>query len=117
MHRLFPRTSTYCRFIDLLGLALGGAVGYLMGYLAQFFGVDFQIEHLPTIFAMVGSASMIASVTHTLSSAILVLEISGNYDILFPSMIGTVVAIVVSSFITDDLFTGPLVLARRLLTW
>jgi H+/Cl- antiporter ClcA len=85
---------------------LGGATGYLIGYLATVLGGNFQIDHLPTIFAMVGSASMIASVTHTLSSAILVLEISGNYDILFPSMIGTVVAIVVSSILTDDLFTG-----------
>lgn len=37
--------------------------------------------------AMTGSAAVACGVTHTLSSAILIIELTGNFSLLFPTMV------------------------------
>eukprot|EP01126_Amoeba_proteus_P059248 TRINITY_DN7722_c0_g1_i11.p1 TRINITY_DN7722_c0_g1~~TRINITY_DN7722_c0_g1_i11.p1 ORF type:complete len:670 (+),score=107.27 TRINITY_DN7722_c0_g1_i11:360-2369(+) len=81
-------------------LTLGSAIGYFIGYLFS----KLQTQIFAHDMAKVGAAALATAVTHKLSMPIVLLEMTGDYNILFPSMIATLVAIVICYNLTDDIF-------------
>ncbi len=87
-----------------LGAALGGFLGnalHVMGY----------AESQPVAaFALVGMGSMLTATTHSpLLAIIVVFEISLNYNLMPPLMVGCAVATIVSRrFHADSVYTEPL---------
>jgi len=88
----------------MLGASLGAAFGTTLH------ACDLA-ENLPTsAFALVGMGSMLAATTHSpLLAMIMVFEISLDYSLMPPLMLGCVVAILMSGRLhPDSIYTGPL---------
>lgn len=66
----------------------GAALGRLVGYLVDItFGVQFI-----GVYAVVGAAALSSSVTHTLSSAIIVFELTGQNHYILPMLVAVVIS-------------------------
>ena len=78
----------------------GAAFGRLFGYLVD---MIFLTEH-KGIYAVVGAASLVSSVTHTLSIAIIVFELTGQMNYILPMMIGVLISYSVSASISMSMY-------------
>jgi CIC family chloride channel protein len=87
-----------------LGAMAGGAFGMLVGQL--FPGVTAQ----PGAYALVGMGAVVAGTTHAPITAILIIfELTGDYQIILPIMISSVLAnLVVTRFQRDSIYTMKL---------
>jgi CIC family chloride channel protein len=66
-------------------MVIGGTLGAATGYLLQFIFPGFT--HYPSTFAIVGMAGFFAAAANTpISTIIMVSELTGNYELLMPSM-------------------------------
>lgn len=66
-------------------MVIGGTVGAATGYLLQFIFPGFTLY--PSTFAIVGMAGFFAAAANTpISTIIMVSELTGNYELLMPSM-------------------------------
>ena len=81
-----------------IGAGLGRAVGELMHYWFP------ALKVARSGYAMVGSAAFSASVTHTISTAIVLLEMTGTMDFALPILIGVVLGVITSSYIGSSLY-------------
>ena len=55
-------------------------------------------------YAVVGAASVSASVTHTISTAVVMMELTGDMDFVLPLLVAVVIGYLVSSTITPSLY-------------
>lgn len=66
-------------------MVIGGTIGAASGYLLQFIFPGFTLH--PSTFAIVGMAGFFAAAANTpISTIIMVSELTGNYELLMPSM-------------------------------
>ncbi len=73
----------------VIGAALGGATGLVCMHLFPYLNIQ------PGAFALVGMAGFFAGAAHTpVSTIIMVSEITGNYDLLVPSMLVCITAFI-----------------------
>jgi chloride channel protein, CIC family len=89
-------------------LFLGASLGGLFGTILHRFGVAME---LPTsAFALVGMGSMLSATTHSpLLAMIMVFEISLDYSLMPPLMLGSVLAVVTSGRLhPDSIYNAPL---------
>lgn len=89
-------------------LFLGASLGGLFGMTLHHFGLG---AHLPTsAFALVGMGSMLAATTRSpLLAMIMVFEISLDYSLMPPLMLGCVMAILMAGRLhPDSIYTAPL---------
>lgn len=80
-------------------LACGSALGRLFGILWQ--SVSPQTDVSPDIFALLGAAAIAASVTHSVSTVVIVLELCGRMDLLVPLLTSTLLSVWVSRVLTQ----------------
>lgn len=78
----------------------GAALGRLFGYIVD---MILGTEH-KGIYAVVGAACLVSSVTHTLSIAVIVFELTGQMNYILPMMIGVLISYSVSSSITMSMY-------------
>ncbi|GMT23944.1 hypothetical protein PFISCL1PPCAC_15241 [Pristionchus fissidentatus] len=90
--------------IIISSLGIGAATGRLMGEIFSIIndgyvwtGAVHQAIY-PGVYAVVGSASMVGSVTHTISTAVIMFEMTGQLLHLLPVLIGVIVSNAVCSF-------------------
>ena len=55
-------------------------------------------------FLVVGSAALVSGVTRTLSTSVILFELTGQANFLIPSMIATTVALAVGNMFTDSIY-------------
>ncbi|KAJ1410124.1 chloride channel [Ochromonadaceae sp. CCMP2298] len=84
-------------------LTLGALIGRIFGQILQ--------EIIPMKgsiylggYAMVGAAGMVAGTTHTISAAIIVVELSGELDMLVPCLIAAVISSGITKMISLSLY-------------
>ena len=84
-------------------LAIGAAIGRFIGEV-----VIFIFPHLTTdycaILSVVGAASLAGSATQTISAAIIVLELTAEFHLLLPLLIGTMTAYLVSRGLSRSIY-------------
>jgi CIC family chloride channel protein len=87
-----------------LGASLGAAFGMALHYLGG--GLEFPVA----AFALVGMGSMLAATTRSpMLAIIMIFEISLDYSLMPPLMLGCVVAILVARrFVSESVYTEPL---------
>jgi CIC family chloride channel protein len=87
-------------------LFLGAAAGALVGVIARRCGSDLP----PEICALAGMAGGLAAVIHApLASALILVEVAGNYRLLLPGMLAVVVALTVARALAgDSIYTSAL---------
>merc|ERR1719272_198992 len=73
-------------------LAVGAGIGRLVGHAARLVGLFGLGEVQPGSYAVLGAAAMAAGVTRTISSAILVFELTGGIEHVLPLLVAVVVA-------------------------
>ena len=78
----------------------GAAFGRLFGYIVD---LVLKTEH-KGIYAVVGAASLVSSVTHTLSIAIIVFELTGQMNYLLPMMTGVLISYSISASISMSMY-------------
>jgi CIC family chloride channel protein len=90
-------------------LFMGAALGGLFGICVQ--GVPFFDIASPGAYALVGMSAVVAGTTHAPIQAILILvEMTGNYEIILPIMISCVISNIVSKKIeSGSIYTMKLV--------
>eukprot|EP01127_Copromyxa_protea_P020819 TRINITY_DN7003_c0_g1_i3.p1 TRINITY_DN7003_c0_g1~~TRINITY_DN7003_c0_g1_i3.p1 ORF type:complete len:744 (+),score=100.04 TRINITY_DN7003_c0_g1_i3:194-2425(+) len=90
------------------------ALGTVMGYLIATILSNVPAFHLVNVhaMAMVGAASMATGVTQTLSTAILIVEMTGEFQVIILAMFGVVISMAVSSSLGQDIFEVILQLRR-----
>jgi CIC family chloride channel protein len=89
-------------------LFLGASLGALFGAELQYLGVAHELPI--TVFSVVGMGSMLAATTRSpLLAMIMVFEISLDYSLMPPLMLGCVVATLVANRLhSDSIYTEPL---------
>ncbi len=90
-------------------LFMGGALGGLFGICVQ--GIPFFAIASPGAYALVGMSAVVAGTTHAPIQAILILvEMTGNYEIILPIMISCVISNIVAKKIeSSSIYTMKLV--------
>lgn len=78
----------------------GAAFGRLFGY---FVDMVLGTEH-KGVYAVVGAASLVSSVTHTLSIAIIVFELTGQMNYILPMIIGVLISYSISASISMSMY-------------
>ncbi|NOR45681.1 MAG: CBS domain-containing protein [Candidatus Delongbacteria bacterium] len=88
-------------------LFIGGMIGAIFGYIAQFF---FPEVHIGT-FAIVGGGAFFAAVARApITSILMILELTRNYSLVVPVMITVVIANEVYRFINKEtIYTEKLI--------
>ncbi|CAI4228527.1 unnamed protein product [Auanema sp. JU1783] len=86
-----------------IGAALGRLYGEMI-YISIPRGLMSDIQFYPGVYAVVGSASFSASVTHSVSVSMMILEITGQLYLILPVMISVVISNAVCAFIQPSLF-------------
>ncbi|MEZ4598259.1 MAG: ClcB-like voltage-gated chloride channel protein [Syntrophotaleaceae bacterium] len=72
-------------------LFVGASIGYLFGHLCQILGLDFVPA--PGAFALTGMGMMLAATTHApLMAIIIIFEMTLDYQLILPLMLGCVLA-------------------------
>jgi CIC family chloride channel protein len=86
-----------------VGALVGGALGALVHWL-------WPGSTPPGAYALVGMGSILAGTTHaTVSSVLIIFELTGNYDVILPLMVSCVVSAAVSRLIEpDSVYTAAL---------
>ncbi len=90
-----------------IGAAFGAFFGTLMNILFP------NITASPGAYALVGMGIMIAGTTHaTISALMLIFEVTSNYQIILPLMLGTIVATITSRIIMrENIYTMKIALS------
>lgn len=78
----------------------GAAFGRLYGYIVD---MILETEH-KGIYAVVGAASLVSSVTHTLSIAVVVFELTGQMNYIIPMMTGVLISYSISASISMSMY-------------
>ena len=68
-------------------LSIGAALGYLVGIGCSYIPKTVGLPIDPNLLAMVGAGAFASGLTHRLSSAIMVVEFTGDIYVLFPAMV------------------------------
>ncbi|GMF44624.1 unnamed protein product [Phytophthora fragariaefolia] len=79
----------------------GAAIGRLYG---EFLMIHWSPTQSPATYAVVGAAGFAGSVTQTVSTAVIVFELTGQLSHMLPVMISCIVAYFVSSMITPSFY-------------
>ena len=85
-------------------MAVGAGFGRLFGEVVYVLGL--RPEPLSALFSVVGAASMAAGVTHTYSTAIVMVEITGQLTVLLPILVGLSTAMLVSKKFSVSVYDG-----------
>ncbi|KAM9324570.1 chloride channel protein 1 [Gastrophryne carolinensis] len=92
--------------VFVLGAAFGRIVGELMAYLFPngilFDGIVYKI--LPGGYAVIGAAALTGAVTHTVSTAVICFELTGQISHILPMLISVIMANVVAQNLQPSLY-------------
>lgn len=91
-------------------IAIGSVMGYAVGSLYNTYTQDITLygsaDYIPPcMMAVVGAASLAGAVTHTLSSAFIVLEMTAEYSLLIPCTLATLISVTLAKVMADSIFT------------
>ena len=78
----------------------GATIGRLFGHNIDYF---FGTEHVG-VFAVVGAAALTSSVTHTVSVAIIVFELTGQIHYLIPMIVGVLLSFAVGNALSMSIY-------------
>ncbi|XP_044155306.1 chloride channel protein 1 [Bufo gargarizans] len=92
--------------VFVLGASFGRIVGELMAYLFPngilFDGIVYKI--LPGGYAVIGAAALTGAVTHTVSTAVICFELTGQISHILPMLISVIMANVVAQNLQPSLY-------------
>ncbi|KAM3912940.1 chloride channel protein 1 isoform 2-T2 [Leptodactylus fuscus] len=92
--------------VFILGAAFGRIVGELMAYLFPngilFDGIVYKI--LPGGYAVIGAAALTGAVSHTVSTAVICFELTGQISHILPMLISVIMANVVAQNLQPSLY-------------
>ncbi len=82
-------------------LFIGAVLGYALGLIFQRLEVFINVN--PSVYALVGMASVVAATTHAPMAAIVILfEMTRSYQIVMPAMFSATIAVVVARWMCRD---------------
>lgn len=94
----------------LPAFVIGSVFGRMFGEFASYDLTEYSRSILPGAYACVGAAAMVAGVTRTLSTAVIIFELTGQLSLLLPVLIATVVGCAVGNLINLSVFDTLLML-------
>jgi len=86
--------------------AIGGLFGYFYG---QFFRLILDLSD-PAIYSMIGAACVMSGASHTLSSALIIFEMTGQASYLAPLLLATMIANLTAQSLSMNIFDVLLVI-------
>ncbi|KAK5978225.1 Chloride transporter ClC family, partial [Trichostrongylus colubriformis] len=95
---------------------LGGAFGRMTGELLRLWNPNVSADFIrvihPGAYAVVGAGAFCGAVTHTVSVAVIVFELTGQLVLLIPVMIAVLVANAVSSYLQPSIYDSIIKIKR-----
>ena len=87
-------------------LAIGGSFGRLLGKYVVDHQADLEggLKRDPGGYALVGGAALLSSVTQTYSPTMIVMEMTGQLEFLFPVLLAVIVSVTVSRSFNMSIF-------------
>ncbi|KAJ1433387.1 chloride channel [Ochromonadaceae sp. CCMP2298] len=89
-------------------LTLGALIGRIYGQILQDMVTEKGLIYLGG-YAMVGAAGMVSGTTHTISAALIVVELTGELDMMVPCLIAAVVSSGITKLISLSLYDQGMV--------
>uniref|UniRef100_A0A7E4VJ60 Chloride channel protein n=1 Tax=Panagrellus redivivus TaxID=6233 RepID=A0A7E4VJ60_PANRE len=83
---------------------LGSSLGRLVGEIVAYTWTDRDIPVYPGIYAVVGAAAFGGGVTHTVSVAVIVFELTGQIVYILPVMIAVLLANAICSYLQPSIY-------------
>jgi len=80
---------------------LGAAYGRLVG---ELIAMIWSVEIAPISYAVVGAASLCASSTHTISTAVIVVELTGQFRLLLPILLSVLLADGIGKLLSKSIY-------------
>jgi len=92
----------------VIGMGIGRAVGEFVQtcypYGLAYFSSDLAPSIIPATYAIAGAAALASGVTHTLSTAIIMLEISGQLNLVAPILVSVSCAVATARVLSDSFY-------------
>ena len=108
---IFTALSVSCQIpsgVFTPNFVAGSVVGRLVGDFAQLCGGSVS----PAVYAAVGAAATIGAISHTLSGALIVFELTGQIHYIVPMFTSTVIAYAIGSWLTPSIFDVIIVMRQ-----
>eukprot|EP01095_Lingulamoeba_sp_RSL-Kostka_P014105 TRINITY_DN6035_c0_g1_i1.p1 TRINITY_DN6035_c0_g1~~TRINITY_DN6035_c0_g1_i1.p1 ORF type:complete len:712 (+),score=240.55 TRINITY_DN6035_c0_g1_i1:82-2217(+) len=86
----------------VIGAAFGRLIGEILAYLLPEFGIQ------PVAYSVVGASAVCASATHTISTAVIVVELTGQFRLLLPILIAVLMGDGIGKFISNSVYDALL---------
>jgi chloride channel 2 len=85
-------------------LMLGSGLGRIIGELTKIWLEPYGVDVVPGAYAVVGAAAFASGVTRTLSTSVIIFEVTGQINLLIPALIATVVATAFGNFFNPSVY-------------
>lgn len=91
-------------------LALGAALGRFFGEIVAVLWPFASIP--PSVYAVIGSCAFSASITQTMSTAVILLEITGDLNFILPALVSVAISVGISRKISVNIYDSMLIIRR-----
>lgn len=91
-------------------LALGAAVGRMFGEIVHTLWPTSSIS--PAVYAVIGCCSFAGSITQTISTAVILLEITGDINFVCPALVAVSISVIISRKISVNIYDSMLIIRR-----
>lgn len=91
-------------------LALGAAMGRFFGELVHVLWPSASVS--PAVYAVIGCCTFAGSITQTLSTAVILLEVTGDINFICPALVAIIISVGVSRKISVNIYDSMLIIRR-----
>lgn len=91
-------------------LALGAALGRFFGELVHTLWPTKSIS--PAVYAVIGCCAFAGSITQTISTAVILLEITGDINFICPALVAIIISVGISRKVTVNIYDSMLIIRR-----
>jgi len=91
-------------------LALGAALGRFFGEIVHTLWPTSSVS--PAVYAVIGCCSFAGSITQTLSTAVILLEITGDINFICPALVAIVISVGISRKVSVNIYDSMLIIRR-----
>lgn len=91
-------------------LALGAAMGRFFGEIVATLWPSASVS--PAVYAVIGCCAFAGSITQTLSTAVILLEITGDINFICPALVSVIISVGISRKISVNIYDSMLIIRR-----
>lgn len=91
-------------------LALGAAMGRFMGECVHVLWPNASVS--PAVYAVIGCCTFAGSITQTISTAVILLEVTGDINFICPALVAVIISVGISRKVSVNIYDSMLIIRR-----